>query len=321
MITTEFKHKIREAVITANENYTGSDAAFSRTLGIHKSVFNRIKNGELEKTLAESKWLTLARMYNVSPKESNWKIAKTSVYIEMEDQFRFCQKYSKAMMLIDDCGIGKTECAKHLIKGMKNSFYIDCSQAKTKQLFIRTLAKTIGVDNTQKYADVILDIKYHLNQLETPFIVLDEFGDLDYYAMLEYKELWNGTQGQCGWFAIGAEGLRRKMERGMTSKKIGFRELFRRFSEEFIQYSPVGREDRQLWYRQLYTSVAEVNVNDKNTVKGIVSKCLAQIRKGNDMNPKRDKKRDLERDRFDANYIPSLSYIETLIQLENDKAA
>ncbi|WP_318546324.1 hypothetical protein [Flavobacterium columnare] len=38
---------------------------------------------------------------------------------------------------------------------LKNCFYVDASQAKTKQLFIRLIAKTIGLDNTGKYADVI----------------------------------------------------------------------------------------------------------------------------------------------------------------------
>ncbi|MGQ3647375.1 AAA family ATPase, partial [Ornithobacterium rhinotracheale] len=90
----------------------------------------------------------------------------------------------------------------------KNAFYIDCSQAKTKQLFIRLLAKTIGVDSTGRYADVKNTLKTYLAYLEKPLIVLDEAGDLDYTAFLELKELWNATQGHCGWYMIGADGLR-----------------------------------------------------------------------------------------------------------------
>ncbi len=44
----------------------------------------------------------------------------------------------------------------------------------------------------------------------TPLVVLDEAGDLQYEAFLELKALWNATEMCCGWYMMGADGLRRR---------------------------------------------------------------------------------------------------------------
>ncbi len=71
-------------------------------------------------------------------------------------------------------------------------------------------------------------------------IIIDEAGDLDYPAFLELKAFWNATEGSCGWFMIGADGLRTKIESGIHSRRVGFREIFSRFSESYASVVPVG---------------------------------------------------------------------------------
>lgn len=273
-LTLEFKQKVRTEMIDARQNYGGSDADYSKSLGISNSIFSRLKKGEVDRLLSDSQWLTIGRLLNVTLRNDTWKVARTSVYNELEKALKFCQTYSKSMVLVDDCGIGKTFCTKHILKTMKNAFYFDCSQAKTKQQFIRQLAKTLGVDHSGKYVDVKANLKYFLNLIEIPIIVLDESGDLEYAAFLELKELWNATAGSCAWFMIGADGLRAKIERGINGKKVGYREIFSRFSDEFISMVPVGKMDRTAFYSQLISDVAMVQVNDEQRVNRMVRACL-----------------------------------------------
>lgn len=273
-LTQTFKEQVRTAVLEARKNYGGSDADYSKKLGISSSIYSRLKAGETDKIISDNTWLTIGRELNVSMKKNNWKIARTTVYNEIESNLLFCQTHSKSMMLVDDCGIGKTFCSQHIIRGLKNAFYVDCSQAKTKQQFIRLIAKTIGVDNQGKFIDVKSNLKYYLNQLETPLIVLDEAGDLDYTAFLELKEMWNATNGSCGWYMIGADGLRNKIERGINGKKVGYAEIFSRFSDSFVKLIPVGKEDRQAYYTQLIGDVATVNSTDKSKLKQHINICI-----------------------------------------------
>jgi len=273
-LTKEFREKVRIAILEARQNYGGSDADYSKKLGIKQSVYSRLKGGETDKILSDTMWISIGRELNVRVYEDTWKIARTSVYTEIEDNLQFCKELSKSMVLVDDCGIGKTFCTKHIVRKMKNTFYIDCSQCKTRQQFIRTLAKTVGIDNQGKYFDVKNNLKYYLNILDKPLVVMDEAGDLTYEAFLELKELWNGTDGTCGWYMIGADGLRGKIERGINNKKVGYAEIFSRFSEDFVRLTPNGTEDRRAFYGDLIGTVAEANIQDKSKIKPLINKCL-----------------------------------------------
>lgn len=276
MITTEFKQVVRKALLEARDRFTGSDAVFARQYGMGAAVFSRVKNGEIERILSDGAWITIGRKLDVQTNTRKWNTARTTVYNELEETLNFCQQFSKSMMLVDDAGIGKSFCAKIIVNQLINAFYVDCSQAKNKQDFVRHLARTVGLESTGVYRDVKANLKYFLTIIDKPLIVLDEFGDLEYNTLLEVKELWNATEGRCAWYAIGAEGLRAKIETGIRNKRVGFRELYRRFAEEFIRIAPAGSDDRTNFYKQLYHDVAQVNCNDKSVVDQLVKKCLSR---------------------------------------------
>lgn len=275
-VSKEFKQRIFDAVIAARSNFGESDARFAKMLGINHSVYSRLKSGQIDGLLSDSKWLELGRKYEVKLREEAWKIARTSVYEELEGSLLFCKESSKSMIMVDDCDIGKTVCSKHIARGLKNAFYFDCSQAKSKQVFIRELAKTIGLDNDGRYVDVKANLKYSLGNMEKPLVILDEAGDLEYTAFLELKELWNATTGYCGWYMLGADGLQAKVEKGIRNKKVGYREIFSRFSDEFIKITPNGVDDRMHFYRQLIGDVANANLSDPAMVNSYVKICLTK---------------------------------------------
>jgi hypothetical protein len=157
---------------------------------------------------------------------------------------------------------------------------VDASQAKTKQLFIKLIAKTLGVPSG-KYADMKENIKYYLKNLPTPLMIIDEAGDLEYTAFLELKELWNATENCTGWYLIGADGLREKIKRGINSKKVGYRELFSRYSENYTSAVPYGTQDRLKFYEKLVRDVLSVNMQDKSNMGMIVNKCIVVDELGN----------------------------------------
>lgn len=275
-ITKEFQQQVLKELAAQRENWTGTDGQYAAQLGLSPAVFSRMKKGDIDKILSPTQWISLGRQLGVSIYDRKWKVARTVVYDQIADNLGFCQEFSKSMILVDDCGIGKTFCAKHIVRGLKNAFYFDCSQAKTRTQFIRSLAKTVGMDNKGKYNDVKGNLKYYLNMVEKPLIVLDEAGDLSYPAFLELKELWNGTEGACAWYMMGADGLKAKMNRGISNDKVGYAEIFSRFSDEFIKLVPNGAGDKEKFYRRLIADVASVNITDNAKIDSIVRKCLTK---------------------------------------------
>lgn len=273
-LTTEFKERVIGALLEQRENYGGSEDAFSKQHGINKSVFNRLKNGEREKLISDAKWLNLGRELGVSIGERQWKMARTEVFDIIEEEITFCKEFSKGRIFVDDCGIGKTYSARYLSRKLQNCFYIDASQSKTKNALIRALAKAVGVGEKGKISDIKADTKFYLRMLPKPIIIIDEAGDLKYEAFLELKEYWNATEGCCGWFLMGADGLRETMEKGIRNKKVGFAEMFSRHSEKYSSVVPRERNEKLRFYRKLITDVLSVNMTDTTNIDRIVTRCL-----------------------------------------------
>ncbi|MDR2009231.1 MAG: ATP-binding protein [Bacteroidales bacterium] len=272
ILSSDFKQQVREELLSFKSN----DYVFSRQHGIDNSVLSKIKKGEITNLISDEQWLNIGKILGITQNKRDWNIARTDVFSIIEEEVMFCKEYSKSRIFIDDCGIGKTFTAKYLSRNIKNCFYIDASQAKTKNRFIRLLAGILGIDNKGSYADIISNIKYYLCVSTKPVIIIDESGDLDYPAFLEIKELWNATENLCGWYMIGAEGLRAKIERGINNKKVGYREIFSRFSEKYSTAIPLGNHERMCFYRKLITDVLSVNIKNKEQIPQIVKKCLIQ---------------------------------------------
>lgn len=273
-LSLEYKQQVKTVLLERRPNFGGTDGQFAKIYGISGAVFSRLNKGEIEGLISPSQWLQIGRTLGINLKANTWKVVRTKVYTEIESSIEFCQQYARSMVLVDACGIGKTFSAKNIVKTMRNAFYIDCSQAKSKQLFVRHFAKTLGIDNKGKYIDVKENLKYYINQLESPVFILDEVGDLEYTAFLELKELWNSADGGAGWLMMGADGLRNKIQKGINNKKVGFAEIFSRFSDEFIQLTPNGVDDKKAFYNELLTQVATANHTGSQPVETLVKQCL-----------------------------------------------
>ena len=188
MITTDIKNKILAAIKANRANYP-SDAKHAASLGITTSVYSAIKNGQTDRVLSDANWISIARKLGVSLRgEIEWKVAKTPTYQFITAQLEACQSSGISAILCDLPNIGKTFTARHYVKTHPNAIYIDCSQVKTKLKLVRKIAAEFGVDSKGRYADVYEDLVFYLRSIDSPIIILDEAGDLQYEAFLELKE-------------------------------------------------------------------------------------------------------------------------------------
>ena len=239
------KKKVLAAMAAARENFAGSDAKFAVSLGINSAQYSRVKNGETERVLSDQNWISLARHLGVNLNDApEWKTAATPVFQFITAQLEMCQKNSMSAMLCDLSDIGKTYTAQHYAKTHRNAVYVDCSQVKSKTRLIRTIAKSFGVGSTGRFTDVYEHLVYYLKTLPDPLVILDEAGDLYYEAFLEIKAMWNATDGVCGWYMMGADGLKAKIQRAIENKKVGYTELFSRFGKRYGTVIPIEASER-----------------------------------------------------------------------------
>lgn len=277
------KQQIVTALFEKRKNFDGSDEQFSNSIGINSSVFSRLKNAkEFDGLVRESKWVDLGYDLNIDFNKRKWNIVRTDVYSMIEEEINFCKTNAKSMICVDNSDIGKTTTAKHLAKNLKNCFYVDMSQCAGKIEFIRMLAKTIGISPNQKIADLKNKIKFMLKALPDPIVLLDEAGDMHYQTFLSCKELWNGTEGACGWYMIGADALRSWIERGKKNRKVGFYEMFNRYGASYNTITPDDNKEKHAFYKKLITDVVKANLTDKSKLNIIVGKALIKNDDTND---------------------------------------
>ena len=276
-ITDLFRNRVVELLLVQRENFGGSDAQFARSIDINPSVFNRIKNGEREKLLPNNTWLRLGRELGVSTNTRQWNAVETDVFMQIREEIMFCKQFSKSRIFVDNCGIGKTFTAKYLSKTLKNCFYLDCTQSKKKNEFIKALARVVGVEVKGKIIDIKENTKYYLSMLENPVIIIDEAGALDKDALGMVQEYWNATEGLVGWYMMGANALRNKISTGVSRDKDYFAELFSRFSENFSSIVPVEKSEKYAFYEKLIRDVLDANIHDKTMLNELVKKSLVNI--------------------------------------------
>lgn len=280
-IPSELKVAIVNRLVELRANFDGTDAAYARQYGISPSVYSTLKNAKkFDGLLKPVQWINLSRDLDIALNKPQWNMVRTEVFNIIEEEVLHCKAHSKSMIFVDACEIGKSFSLKYLARTLKNTFYVDCSQAKTRLLFIRTLAKSIGLVDNDTVSNLKSQIKQALRLLPNPVILLDEAGDLDYKAFLDIKELWNSTEGICGWYMSGADGLRAKIEVGMGYNKVGYEEIFSRFGRRYSQVVPREKNERQAFYKKLITDVLSANMKDRSQLPAIVQRCLVNDNRG-----------------------------------------
>ncbi len=270
-ITDEIKSRIAAAIVADRENYP-SDNKHAVSLGISASVYNSIKKGSWERQVSDANWVGMARRLGVVLRhEMAWNAAETPTWVFITEQLALCQESGLSAILCDIPNIGKSFTARAYAKSHKNAVYIDCSQVKTKLKLVRKIAKEFGVGSYGRYSDIYEDLVEYLRTIDTPLVILDEAGDLQYEAFLELKALWNATERCCGWYMMGADGLRAKIDRNVECLKVGYAEMLSRFGDTFSRVTPEDEKERQKFLKAQAAIVAKVNAPAGTNIIQIVS--------------------------------------------------
>lgn len=270
-ISKAIKERILAAITADRENYP-SDNKHAVALGISPSVYNAIKKGNYDRQVSDAGWVGMARRLGVVLRqEMEWKVADTPTYRFIGAQLALCQESGVSAILCDIPNIGKTFTARAYVKTHKNAIYIDCSQVKTKRKLVRKIAKEFGVTNVGRYYDVYEDLVAYMKTLDTPLVILDEAGDLQYEAFLELKALWNATERCCGWYMMGADGLKAKIDRNVEGMKVGYAEMLSRFGDTYSRVTPEDEKERRKFLKAQAAIVAKVNAPEGANVMQIVN--------------------------------------------------
>lgn len=272
--------RIVTALIDHRSNFGGTDSKLATSLGINAAQLSRILKGDTTQVLSEQKWISIARLLQIDLRtERDWVTVATPVYQTITAQLEVCQRQAISAMLVDAADIGKSYTARQYAKTHKNVAHIDCSQSKSRTLMLRAIAKAFGVDHSGRIDKVYADVTYYLSVIKNPLIILDEAGDLSYEAFLELKALWNATEGACGWYMMGADGLKAKVERALGHQKVGYAEIFSRYGARYQRITPATAIERQEMMEAQAAAIIKANAPDRNDIQQLVRKTEGRLRR------------------------------------------
>lgn len=255
------KEMVLKALNADQQERQMSQNAYAKVIGLSPASLSQLRKGVLN-TIRDAEWIRIARTLEVDFKARNveWVIAPTAVVEMIDVQLHYCMEEAAAGIFCDKAGIGKTAAAKRFAAKYKQSaVYIDCSLAKSKVRFIRTIADKLGVHSGGKVVDVLMDVMYALEAMENPILIFDEAGDLEYSAFLELKAMYNRLEGVCGFYMLGADGLKAKIERCVNSRKVGYAEILDRFGATFQDVMPDAPQERSDLFKYMKFQILEAN--------------------------------------------------------------
>lgn len=282
MISNTYKQEIkltelyREAVYSAIREVKGTNKEVGVKLGLEETRVSRVRN--FKGNLTDETLLRVGKDLGVPPSGVEWQVARTKIYRSIEEMIIAAKSHQASFALVDSAGSGKTFSARHIAREYQNVFYVDCSQSKTPSRLVKNIARSLGVRHVG-ITDVILEeLKYKLAVMETPVIILDEFGDINNESLKLVKELWNAVDGSCGWIAMGADGMKVRMERGLSRAQVGYAEIYSRFSDRILTISPSDPEEYAVFYKQTVYEIAIANGATAQEAKDLARRALADRR-------------------------------------------
>ncbi len=241
-LTNKIKDRVVNCLLEELQKRGCSQAEFAKMIAVRhaikfdKAVLPQIKKSDNRNYAAikETSWLILARYYNVLG-ESTWTTVKTKAYISVQAHLEKCQNFGIWQVLCDRAGIGKSYAAAEYARTHSNVFYIDCSDYSAKSDFITCLAGQFGLEKTGSLNKLWREVTNELLLLESPLLILDEFGDCADAIVTLMKGLYNkanmGDRMALGCYFIGADNLEKKLIDGRRTKKCSYAEFWSRFNE------------------------------------------------------------------------------------------
>jgi len=255
----EFKARIIDKIKDEANRYD-TNSKLAVVLDINPAQLSRLLHNDTERVVSDAKLMQIARQLNVPEnKYHSWNTVKTEAFDYIYAQLKACQEHSISGIFCDIADIGKSHTAKVYCKENRNAVYIDCSQVKNRTKLIKKIAKEFGIDHEGSYRVIYEDLTQYIRSMTSPIVILDEAGDLEYPAFLELKALWNATEFSCGWYMMGADGLKEKLDRSRNLKKVGFAEIYSRFGSRYQRVTPPDRVGQEEFIKRQMALVAQAN--------------------------------------------------------------
>jgi plasmid maintenance system antidote protein VapI len=177
-------------------------------------------------TVSTEKWLE----FYSKLKLNTWNILKTPNQVKIENICDDARENHRFMAISDFTGAGKTTALTYYSREKTNSFYVLAISAMSQSDFLDAILEGMVIEMKGSRLKKINAICEKLNSLESPLLIIDDFGKLNDNCYRTLQIIYDKTEFYAGIVIAGTEHLKKYITDKAASKVNGFTELKRRIA-------------------------------------------------------------------------------------------
>lgn len=269
-MTIHDKEAIRQALSRYVSQYPSQRAAAGTIKDVSEATIVQILKGNWE-LISAAMWRTLGKQ--VGWQQRQQALVPTRVHGYMYVYLSTAQEHGESMYVTGHEGLGKTATAQEYTRTRPNAYYLECASYWNKKYFLLELLRAMGRDGGGMNVYQLMDeaLRY-LRQQDRPLIILDEADKLRDEVLQFFITLYNKLHGICGIVWLSTDAIKDRIEKGKSTRRSGFAEIFSRLGRKPIELPRHGASC-------LRKVIAGYGITDEEETHRIINTCEGDLRR------------------------------------------
>ncbi len=173
----------------------------------------------------------------------HWVTAETTNLKSLTGLLKSVQGRSISICIAHDAGAGKTHAYREYSKENDNVIHLECKNYWTKKIYVKELLRACGLDDFGTVETLINRFTNHIKELSNPLVIIDQIDKLKDPSLDLFMDFYNDLDGHCGFVLSGVPALKKRIERGCGTDRIGYKELRSRIGRKYITLKTITEQD------------------------------------------------------------------------------
>lgn len=235
------KLQIKLALQLYVERYDSQNQAANTLNGVSSATISQVLNGNWGQ-IKDSMWRNIAGQ--IGWVEHQWVSVQTRDFKLINHILVDAQKTSQVFAFTGDAGSGKSFTLKQYVAEHTGAYLLQCNEYWNKKDFLSELLTKMGRDYSGlTITEMMRECVSILKKQPNPLIIMDESDKLSDQVMYFFITLYNQLEDRCGIVLCATDHLSKRVKRGLTLNRRGYKEIYSRVGRKFIELEGVGITD------------------------------------------------------------------------------
>lgn len=264
------KQNIVNVLRTYCERYESQNKAAASINDVSPATISQMLNGKWE-LIKDEMWRNVASQ--IGYKDERWEAVETTNFRMLNRILDDMKENALAMAITSEAGTGKTFTFKHYAANNRQVYLLCCNEYWNRKLFLAELLSAMGKDASgYTVGEMMSEAVRGLKMQESPLQILDEADKLSDQVLYFFITLYNQLEDECGLLLAATSHLEKRLRRGLTLNKKGYKEIWSRIKRKCVPLKGVTAAD--------IVAVCEANgIKDRKLQDDIVADSEGDLRR------------------------------------------